>query len=382
MRLDRYSHTSASYVLGQTFEILDLSQSTLISALVVPPRDLGSSSIKKMVVKVDAHNDRATVKSVAVAGAGVIGSSWAALFAAHGLHTIVYDPVAEAEPRLRQVVKDAVITMQKLDRFKSIASCTDVQSMISFTTDLTAAVQDADVIQENGPENIQVKLKTLSMIEGVMKPDALILSSTSGLPPSKMQEAMKRYAGNFLIGHPFNPPHLLPLVEVVGGQQTFQTSIQRAMAFYRMLGKQPIQIRKELPGHVANRLQSALFREIFYLLQEDVVDVGDIDVAMEYGPGLRWGVMGPSLLMHLGGGPGGARGYADKYMKHLMSWYAPQDPCVDNSLTESWIDGVEAAAEGKSQSQLQYNRDTLLIALLNAKDREILCPPLDGTIGL
>jgi carnitine 3-dehydrogenase len=317
-----------------------------------------------------------TVARVAVVGAGIIGSSWAALFAAHGLQTIVYDPIAASEPLLRQAVKDAVKTMQQLSRFNILASCTDVQSLISFTTDLATAVQNADLIQENGPEDIEIKLMTLSKIEDVMKPDALVLSSTSGIPPSKLQEGMKRYAENFLVGHPFNPPHLLPLVEVVRGQQTSQTSIQRAMDFYRMLGKQPIQIRREVPGHVANRLQSALFREIFYLLQEDVVDVGAIDVAMEYGPGLRWGVMGPSLLLHLGGGPEGARGYADKYMKHLMSWYAPQNPCVDESLTNTWVDGIEAIANEKSLLQLQCKRDALLIQLMNAKDKDPFCLPL------
>lgn len=323
-----------------------------------------------MANKTAVHESILTIKNVAVIGAGVIGSSWAALFAASGFHTVVYDPVAEAEPLLRQAVEDSAKTMQQLDRFKDAVTCTHIQSFISFTTDLSTAVRDADFIQENGPEILQVKMRTLSEIEDLMKPDALISSSTSGIPPSKLQEGLRRYAGNFLVGHPFNPPHLLPLVEVVGGQKTSQKSLQKAMIFYRSLGKKPIHIRREVAGHVANRLQAALFREIFYLLENNVVDLVDIDAAMENGPGLRWGVMGPSLLMHLGGGSGGASEYANKYMAHLMSWFAPQDPLMDQKLIAKWVRGVEDIAGKESQSELQRHRDTLLIALINAKDRE------------
>lgn len=177
---------------------------------------------------------------------------------------------------------------------------------------------------------------------------------------------------SFLVAHPFNPPQLIPLIEVVGGARTTPSAITRAMAFYTSLGKRPVHIHAEIPGHIANRLQAALFREIFSLLESGAAEVADIETVMEYGPGLRWGAMGSSLLMHLGGGPGGARDYVSKFMAHLMSWYTPKNPVLDGgdgeALVEKWVRGTEIIAAARNGADRR--RDKLIISLLNVKERE------------
>jgi carnitine 3-dehydrogenase len=304
---------------------------------------------------------------IAVIGSGTIGSSWAALFAANGIQTIVYDPDEAAEKLLWTNIKATKRVLKSLDRFKTAPSLEAIESLVSFTTSLVVALENADLIQENGPENLLVKLTLLRNIDESMKPGALVLSSTSGIAPSSMQVAFQKHPDRFLVGHPFNPPHLIPLVEVVGGVLTSMEAIDEAMCFYEAIGKKPIKLRREIPGHIANRLQSALFREIMYLLEERVADVADIETAMEYGPGLRWGVLGPSLLLHLGGGPGGAKTYADKFMHHLMSWYAPQDPLFGAELEGRWVKETLEVVAGQTYEALCERRDLALIGAINAK---------------
>lgn len=306
-------------------------------------------------------------QQVAVVGAGVIGASWAALFASNGLRTIVYDPQPAVEQAMWSNIDAAIATLQTLDPYQTKDLKTMVKTLVTFTTDQACAIRSADVIQENIPEIVSLKHQVLSSIESQMKDDALVLSSTSGITPSELQVAFKSNASQFLIGHPFNPPHLIPLVEVVGGKYTSEESINRTMTFYRSLGKKPVRLMKELPGHIANRMQAALFREIMYLLQNDVASVADIDAAIEFGPGLRWGVMGPSALLHLGGGPQGAKGYAEKFMKHLMSWYAPQDPVMNNELVSKWVEQTTASVKGRCIKELEQDRDSLLVGLINSK---------------
>src|SRR5207244_4020828 len=175
---------------------------------------------------------------------------------------------------------------------------------LSFTTDMKEALAKADFVQENGPERPDFKMKLFADMDDATPPESIIASSSSGITPSVMQAKCER-PERVLVGHPFNPPHIIPLVEVVGGAKTAPEAIQRAMAFYASIGKKPIHLKKELPGHVANRLQAALYREMLYLIEQGVLSVEDTDAAVCYGPGLRWGVMGQSLQWRLGGGAGG-----------------------------------------------------------------------------
>ena len=172
---------------------------------------------------------------------------------------------------------------------------------LTFTTDMKKALSDADLVQENGPERPDFKIKLFSEMDAATQPDSIIASSSSGITMSVMQSACQ-HPERCVIGHPFNPPHLIPLVEVVGGSKTSPETIRRAMEFYASIGKKPIHLRKEVVGHVANRLQAALYREIVYLIEQGVLDVADSDTAVCWGPGLRWGVMGPNILFHLAGG--------------------------------------------------------------------------------
>jgi carnitine 3-dehydrogenase len=238
------------------------------------------------------------VHRIAIVGTGTIGASWATQYLAQGFDVTATDPAPGAEAALRSYVEgawEAVTTLglapnASLDRLK-------------FTSDLPAALADADFVQENAPERPELKVKLFADIDDAAPPDAIIASSSSGITMSIMQAQCQR-PERTVIGHPFNPPHVIPLVEVVGGTRTAPETVRDAMAFYASIGKKPIHLKKELPGHVANRLQSALYREVVYLIGQGVLDVADADDAVSWGPGLRRGVMGPNLLWHLGGGEG------------------------------------------------------------------------------
>src|SRR5438876_11432501 len=239
-----------------------------------------------------------TVRRIAIVGTGVIGASWAAQYLARGFDVVATDPAPNAEANLRKYVDDAWETLTTIGLSTGAA-----RDRLSFTTNMTKAVSRADLVQENGPERPDFKMKLFADMDDATPPDSIIASSSSGITPSVIQSKCKR-PERILIGHPFNPPHIIPLVEVVGGTKTSPEAIQQAMAFYASIGKKPIHLKKELPGHVGNRLQAALYKEIMYLIQHDVLSVEDADVAVSYGPGPRWGVMGPSLQWHLGGGAG------------------------------------------------------------------------------
>src|SRR5229473_3901196 len=241
------------------------------------------------------------VKNIAIVGTGVIGASWAALYLAHGLNVVATDPGPNAEANLRRYIDAA---WKDLTAFG--ISPNGSRDHLRFTLDLKEAVSGADFIQENGPERQDFKIKLFADMDAAAPVDSIIASSSSGLTMSVMQSACK-HPERCVIGHPFNPPHVVPLVEVVGGEKTSAEAIAQAISFYSSIGKKPIHLRKEVVGHVANRLQAALYREVVHLIEQGVLDVADADTAVCWGPGLRWGVMGPNLLFHLGGGPDGIR---------------------------------------------------------------------------
>src|SRR5437588_10536122 len=248
------------------------------------------------------------IHRIAIVGTAVIGASWAAQYLARGFDVVATDPAPNAEATLRKYVDEAWGQLEAIGLSPGAA-----RDRLTFTPDMKAALAQADLVQENAPERPEFKMKLFADMDDAAPLDSIIASSSSGITPSVMQSKSK-HPERILVGHPFNPPHIIPLVEVVGGTKTSPEAIQQAIAFYASIGKKPIHLKKELPGQVGNRLQAALYKEIMYLIQDDVLSVEDADVAVSYGPGPRWGVMGPSLQWHLGGGAGGIK----HFMEHLM----------------------------------------------------------------
>lgn len=306
------------------------------------------------------------IQKVAIIGCGSIGASWAALFLAQGLTVSAFDINPAAQKFLEDLVTDALPVLSSLGLLKK----TDAKpSDIQFTTTMEDALKGADFVQENGPERLEFKQELFDKIAQTVAEDTIIATSSSGLTCSSIQDGMlaSSHPERCVVGHPFNPPHLIPLVEVVGGRQTSRDVISRTMAFYAGIGKKPVEVKKEVVGHVANRLQAALVREMMYLLQEGVATVPDLDAAMSFGPGLRWGVMGPNTLLHLGGGEGGIRHMADHLLAPMMSWFAPRDPVVDDELRRKWVDGTLEEVGGRDYRELARQRDEELVRLLNVR---------------
>src|SRR6266566_703420 len=302
------------------------------------------------------------VRRIAIVGTGVIGASWAAQYLARGFDVIATNPAPDAEANLRKYVDEAWPTLTDIG-FSPGAT----RDRLAFTSNMKEALSKADFVQENGPERPDLKIKLFADMDDAAPIDSIIASSSSGITPSVMQTNCKN-PERVLVGHPFNPPHIIPLVEVVGGAKTSSEAIQQAIAFYASIGKKPIYLRKEFPGHVANRLQAALYREVLYLIQQGVLSVAEADDAVSYGPGLRWGVMGPSLLWHLGGGPGGIQ----HFMEHLMDpltglMKALGNPEVTNELKQTIIEGVLQEAENRSVDQLAQAENEALVGLLKLR---------------
>ncbi|MDB6008333.1 MAG: fadC6, partial [Gammaproteobacteria bacterium] len=238
---------------------------------------------------------------------------------------------------------------------------------LTFTPDMSRALEKADWVQENAPERPDFKIKLFAQMDEATPPNAVIASSSSGITMDVIQSGTKR-PERCVIGHPFNPPHVVPLVEVVGGAKTSEATIERAMAFYAGVGKKAVRLYKALPGHVANRFQAALYKEVLYLVQQGVLSVADADIAVCYGPGIRWGVMGPSLQWHVGGGQGGIQ----HFMEHLMDPLAGMmkalgTPDITPQLKQTVVDAVLKEAGGRSVEQLAREENSVLIALLKQR---------------
>jgi carnitine 3-dehydrogenase len=238
---------------------------------------------------------------------------------------------------------------------------------LSFTSDI-AELGAVDFVQENGPERLPFKQELYGKLDELLPPATIIATSSSGLTMTEIQKGCAHHPERCLVGHPFNPPHLIPLVELVAGKQTSQETVERADAFYTGLGKHTIRVRKEVPGHVANRLQGVVIREIISLVNEGVVSVADADAACSWGPGLRWGLMGPIVLNHLGGGAGGIEHFYEQFAKPLATWWTPLgDLEFTPEVQQKMIDGLHAEVEGRSFQELAAERDRLLLTLLQAR---------------
>jgi len=297
-----------------------------------------------------------TVKSLAVVGAGMIGASWAALASAHGIGVSAYDPNPEAEVGFRRYIERARAQLAELGLTGA--------GTVSFSADLATSLEGADFVQENGPENEAVKRKLLAEIDELLPPGAIIASSTSALVRSAIVADCAR-PERVVVAHPFNPPHLVPLVEIVGADPEVVT---RAAAFYRTLGRRPVVLNREMPGHIANRLASALYREAVHLVEQGVASVADIDAALCNGPGLRWALMGPHMTYHLGGGEGGIAGYlAHLGPSQVRRWQSLGSPSLDMDVQTKIVAGVAEEAGGRSIAELEARRDEGLLALLKAR---------------
>ena len=300
------------------------------------------------------------IQKVAIVGTGLIGASWAAQYLARGLDVVATDPAPNAEANLRKWVDEAweLLTIIGLAPGAS-------RDRLTFTSDLSDAVSKAHFVQENVPERLLLKTKVFAQMDDVAPPDTILASSASGITMDSIQSGCKKHPERCVTGHPFNPPHVIPLVEVVGGAKTSEATIERTMSFYASLGKKPIRLRKAVPGHVGNRLQAALYREILYLIQQGVVSVEDADLAVSYGLGLRWGVMGPSLQWHLAGGPGGIEHFVGTFMDGFAALMKKLEmPDVSPALTQTIIDGVLKEANGQSVDQLAHAENKLVMELL------------------
>src|ERR1700751_2492419 len=302
------------------------------------------------------------IRRVAVVGTGVIGASWAAQYLARGLDVVATDPAPDAEANLRKYVDEAWEQVEEIG-----LSAGASRDRVTFTKDMGQALAQADFVQENGPERPAFKMKLFADMDEATPVDSIIASSSSGITPSVMQSDCK-HPERVIVGHPFNPPHIIPLVEVVGGSKTSPEAIQQAMRFYTSIGKKAIHLHQELPGHVANRLQAALYRDMLYLIEQGVLSVEDTDAAVSYGPGLRWGVMGQSLQWHLGGGAGGINHFMDHLMTPLEGMMKMLGtPNVTPELKQKIINGVMREATGRSVDQLAQEENRVLIGLLKLR---------------
>jgi carnitine 3-dehydrogenase len=303
------------------------------------------------------------VRRVAVVSTGVIGASWAAHFLAHGLDVVATDPAPGAEERLRAEVATHWPMLER----GGLADGASPQRL-SFTADPAEAVADADFVQENGPEREDVKHALFAVLDAAARPDVVLASSSSGLLPSMIARGALEHPERVLVGHPFNPPHLIPLVEVVPGEKTTEESVETAMAFYAAVGKRPIRVRREVPGHIANRLQAALWQEAYSLVERGVATVADIDTAISQGPGLRWAVLGPFLNQHLSGGPGGIAHILEHLGPPTEKWWRDlRSVTLTPELVATLVAGVDDELDGVDSAELITRRDAVLNALLAAK---------------
>jgi ketoreductase RED1 len=300
-------------------------------------------------------------EQVAVIGAGVIGISWTGLFLAHGLAVRVHDPDPQVRDKVDAGLGQITPALQALG-----LPTAGLRDRLQFADDVDQAVRDATVVQENGPEKLAFKQDLWARVEQVVGREALLLSSTSGQPATLQGERMHD-PSRLVVGHPFNPPHMVPLVEVVPGERTDSAAVEEAVAFYRALGKRPLVLRKEKPGFVANRLQSAMFRECVSLVAEGVVTLEDLDQIVTSSIGMRWAVNGPFLTFHLGGGPGGLAHFIAHLGPGMQNrWASLGNPTFDEATIALLTEQVEQAYGDLTYDELERRRDAGQLAVMRA----------------
>jgi len=304
------------------------------------------------------------ISRVAAIGTGTIGASWTAVFLARA------DRGGERPGTRRRNLSASIVgaAWPSLARLSPLPAKPPWASL-TFHTEPEAALAGAEFVQESAPEREELKRALLARLDAVLDPEIVIASSSSGLLMSRLQNDC-RHPERCVIGHPFNPPHLVPLVEVVGGEKTGSAAIERALAFYTAIGKQPIHVQREVPGHVANRLQAALWREALHLVAEGIASVADVDTAISAGPGLRWALMGPHLTFHLAGGVGGIDHFLDQFAAPMVNWWESLgNPTLTAELKERLSTGISAEVAGRGIAELAAWLDRFLVDLLALRRR-------------
>jgi carnitine 3-dehydrogenase len=298
------------------------------------------------------------VKTLGLLGTGVIGGGWAARALHFGINVLAADVKPEMEAWIRGAVDNAEGALSRLT-FAPLPP----KGVLTFTTDLAAMARQVDFIQENIPEQLELKQRVLADVSRSAPPDVLIASSTSGLTPSDLQRDMQA-PERFLVGHPFNPVYLLPLVELVGGSRTSAAALDAAGDFYRYIGMYALRVRREVPGHLTDRLQEALWREILHMVNDGVATTGELDDSIVYGPGLRWAAMGTNLIYHLAGGESGMRHMLKQFGPCLKwPWTRLEAPELSEQLIDRMVEGTQAQANGRSIRELERLRDDYLVAI-------------------
>lgn len=304
------------------------------------------------------------IRTIGLIGTGVIGASWAAYFLARGFDVRAFDPSPGAAERLSAAVERHWPVLESV----GLAEGAD-RRRLAFFDRIEEALAGVDFVQENGPERIDLKMDLFRQLGDALDGDVILASSSSGLRISDVQSAT-RHPERVVLGHPFNPPHLIPLVEVVGGEATSARTIERALSFYTRIGKRPIHLKKEVSGHIANRLQAALWREAIHLVHAGVASVGDIDTAIAHGPGLRWALLGPFLNLHLSGGEGGIAHVLDHLGGPIQSWWDELgSPRINPEIAREIIAGTAEELADRDIRLLVAERDRILLELLQAKQQ-------------
>jgi carnitine 3-dehydrogenase len=311
------------------------------------------------------------ITRVAIVGAGVIGASWATAFLARGMDVVASDPAPGAEEALRKTVDAQWPAMVQIGLSPAAS-----MERLQFVASPEDAVADAGFVQENGPERLDIKRDLFRRLDEAAPPAALLATSTSTITISEFQDACTRHPERVVLGLPFNPPHLIPLVEVGGGKQTALDAIERVLNFYRAMGKHPIHLRREITGHVANRLQAALWREAFSLVKAGVASVADVDAAIAHGPGLRWSLLGPFMNLHLSGGMGGVGALFDKPLWQATEgmWRDLGSVTVDADLGARVVAGVNDELGERDLTEVIRQRDEVLVKLLKLKSEQNALP--------
>lgn len=301
-----------------------------------------------------------SIEKVAVIGTGVIGNGWISRFLAQGYSVVAFDPSEGAEERTRLAVEQAWPSLVHMGLAPNASA-----ERITFVNTIEEAVMDADLIQENVPEREDLKKSVLMSIDQHAKTEAIIASSTSGIMPSTLQEGLQ-HPERMIVAHPFNPVYILPLVELVGGQATTPEIMEQANEFYQSIQMKPLIIKKEIEGHVADRLMEALWRESLHLVNDGIATTEEIDAAIIYGAGLRWAQMGPFMTFHLAGGEKGMRHMLEQFGPALkLPWTKLEAPELTSELKEKVIEGCETQAGNDSVADLEVKRNEFLVKLLD-----------------
>lgn len=317
------------------------------------------------------YPDPKSVHKVALIGAGTIGGGWALHFLRYGMDVVMYDPAPDVEAATRGRVADIWPTLERLGLRTGAAP-----ERLSFAPSLAAAVSDADFVQENTPERADLKVRVLAEIDAAAPPEVVVASSTSGVLMTDMQRECA-HPERCVVAHPFNPTYLMPLVEIVGGRRTAPEAVAWAVEFFELVGKRPLQLDKEYPGFLADRLLEAVWREALHLISEGLASVAEIDAAMMYAPALRWSIMGPCLTYHLGGGEGGMEHFLDLFGPSLnLPWSYMDAPELTPELRSRLVEGTQRLAAGRTVRELELERDNCLIAILEALEKCRMRAPL------